>query len=64
MFFSVQGLQKLLHHTAADIDPKQVAIPKNLDIYSEYRVSVIHSGMAIPSNSADSWLIDTQAGIS
>ena len=24
----------------------------------------MHSGMAIPSNSADSWFIDTQAGIS
>ena len=31
--FCVQGLQKLLHHTAADIDSKQVAIPKNLNIY-------------------------------
>ena len=33
--FCVQGLQKLLHHTAADIDSKQVTIPKNLNIYSE-----------------------------
>ena len=33
--FCVQGLQKLLHHTAADIDSKQVPIPKNLNIYSE-----------------------------
>ena len=33
--FCVQGLQKLLNHTAADIDFKQVAIPKNLNMYSE-----------------------------
>ena len=62
--FCVQGLQKLLQHTAADIDSKQVAIPKNINIYSVLQLSVMHSGMAIPSNSADSWFIDTQAGIS
>ena len=33
-------------------------------IFRNTGLSVIHSGMAIPSNSADSWFIDTQAGIS
>ena len=33
--FFLQGIQKLLYHTTADIDSQQVAIPKNLNIYSE-----------------------------